>query len=186
MYVCGPTVYNYIHIGNGRSTALYDVLFRVLRQLYPKVTYARNFTDVDDKINAAAAEAGVDISAITEKYIEAFNADMMQLGNLEPNLKPRATQSIDQIIKTVNALIERGHAYESEGHVLFSVDSMPNYGSLSKRSTDDMVAGARVEVASYKKNPMDFVLWKPPTSIYPAGTVRGVVAGRGGILNAPR
>lgn len=167
LYVCGPTVYNYIHIGNGRSAVIYDLLFRTLRTIYPKVTYARNFTDVDDKINAAASEQGVDISAITSKYITAYDEDMDKLGNLVPTIVPKATEHIAEIIETINALIERGHAYASDGHVLFAVDSMPDYGKLSKRNTEDMIAGARVEVASYKKNPMDFVLWKPSTGDLP-------------------
>lgn len=167
MYVCGPTVYNYIHIGNGRSAVIYDLLFRTLKQLYPNVKYARNFTDVDDKINAAAAEQGVDISVITEKYSAAYDEDMANLGNLAPTIVPRATEHIQEIIDTINALIERGHAYASEGHVLFAVDSLESYGKLSKRNTEDMIAGARVEVASYKKNPMDFVLWKPSTDDLP-------------------
>jgi cysteinyl-tRNA synthetase len=167
LYVCGPTVYNYIHIGNGRSALVYDLLFRTLSLLYPKVSYARNFTDVDDKINAAASEQGVDISVITDKYIQAYDEDMAVLGNLEPTHVPKATGHITQIIETIEQLIERGHAYASDGHALFSVDSMPDYGKLSKRNIEDMIAGARVEVASYKKNPMDFVLWKPSSDDLP-------------------
>ena len=167
VYVCGPTVYNYIHIGNGRSAIIYDLLFRTLSALYPKVTYARNFTDVDDKINAAANEQGVDISVITDKYIQAYDEDMVNLGNLEPTIVPKATQHIPEIIQTIESLIARGHAYASEGHVLFAVDSYEQYGKLSKRNTDDMIAGARVEIASYKKNPMDFVLWKPSSDDLP-------------------
>lgn len=167
MYVCGPTVYNYIHLGNGRSATVFDLLYRLLCQLYPNVIFARNFTDVDDKINAAAAELGTEISVITDKYIAAYDEDMATLGNLEPTLKPKATEHIGAIITTVEALIERGHAYESEGHVLFAVDSMEDYGKLSGRNIEDMIAGARVEVASYKKNPMDFVLWKPSTDDLP-------------------
>ncbi|MEJ2044806.1 MAG: cysteine--tRNA ligase [Reinekea sp.] len=167
MYVCGPTVYNYIHLGNGRSAVIFDLLFRTLKELYPEVKYARNFTDVDDKINAAAAEQGVDISVITDKYSTAYDEDMAGLGNLPPTIVPRATQHIQEIIDTVSALIERGHAYASEGHVLFAVDSLAEYGKLSKRNTEDMIAGARVEIASYKKNPMDFVLWKPSTDNLP-------------------
>ncbi|TCS41585.1 cysteine--tRNA ligase [Reinekea marinisedimentorum] len=167
MYVCGPTVYNYIHLGNGRSATVFDLLYRVLKELYPTVEFARNFTDVDDKINAAAAELNAEISVITDKYIAAYDEDMAALGNLEPTLKPKATEHIGDIISTIEALIERGHAYASEGHVLFAVDSMADYGKLSKRNIDDMIAGARVEVASYKKNPMDFVLWKPSTDDLP-------------------
>lgn len=167
LYVCGPTVYNYIHIGNGRSAAIYDLLFRTLRELYPQVDYARNFTDVDDKINAAASEQGVDISVITDKYIAAYDEDMANLGNLEPTVVPKATEHIQEIIQTIETLIERGHAYAAEGHALFAVDSLAQYGQLSKRNLDDMIAGARVEVASYKKNPMDFVLWKPSSDDQP-------------------
>lgn len=167
LYVCGPTVYNYIHIGNGRSAANYDLMFRVLNELYPKVTYARNFTDVDDKINTAAHEQNVDISVITKKFMQAYDEDMVKLGNLTPTIVPRATEHIDDIIDTISTLIERGHAYPADGHVLFAVDSFDQYGKLSKRNTEDMIAGARVEVASYKKNPMDFVLWKPSTDDLP-------------------
>lgn len=167
LYVCGPTVYNYIHIGNGRSAAVYDLLYRLLTELYPKVTYARNFTDVDDKINAAASEQQVDISVITEKYMQAYDDDMHKLGNREPTVVPRATEHIGDIIDTIETLIARGHAYAADGHVLFAVDSFDDYGKLSKRNTEDMIAGARVEIASYKKNPMDFVLWKPSTDDLP-------------------
>lgn len=167
MYVCGPTVYNYIHLGNGRSAVIFDLLYRTLKELYPTVNYARNFTDVDDKINAAAKEQGVEISVITSQFIDAYNEDMAALGNLEPTIVPKATEHIDDIIKTINTLIERGHAYEAEGHVLFAVNSLEDYGKLSKRNIDDMIAGARVEVASYKANPMDFVLWKPSTPDLP-------------------
>jgi cysteinyl-tRNA synthetase len=153
MYVCGPTVYNYIHIGNGRSAVVYDLLFRTLQQLYPKVVYARNFTDVDDKINAAAAAQGVDISVITERFISAYDEDMVALGNLVPTIVPKATEHISEIITTINTLIERGHAYAAEGHALFAVDSLADYGKLSKRNTDDMIAGARVDIANYKRTP---------------------------------
>ncbi|WP_320827009.1 cysteine--tRNA ligase [Reinekea sp.] len=167
LYVCGPTVYNYIHIGNGRSAVVYDLLFRTLQQLYPKVVYARNFTDVDDKINAAAAAQGVDISVITERFISAYDEDMVALGNLVPTIVPKATEHIAEIISTIETLIEREHAYAAEGHALFAVDSLAAYGKLSKRNTDDMIAGARVDIASYKRNPMDFVLWKPSTDDQP-------------------
>jgi cysteinyl-tRNA synthetase len=167
MYVCGPTVYNYIHIGNGRSATIYDLMFRTLKELYPNVDYARNFTDVDDKINAAATEQGVDISVITDKFINAYDEDMVNLGNLEPTVVPKATQHIPEIVSTIETLIERGHAYAADGHALFAVDSMEDYGKLSKRNTEDMIAGARVEIASYKKNPMDFVLWKPSSDDLP-------------------
>lgn len=167
MYVCGPTVYNYIHLGNGRSSVVFDLLFRTLKQLYSNVLYARNFTDVDDKINAAAHAQNVEISVITSQFIQAYNEDMAALGNLTPTLVPKATEHMGEIIETIVKLIDRGHAYESEGHVLFAVDSMPNYGQLSKRNIDDMMAGARVEVAQYKRHPMDFVLWKPSTQDLP-------------------
>lgn len=167
MYVCGPTVYNYIHIGNGRSAVVFDLLYRTLLQLFPNITYARNFTDVDDKINAKAAAEGVEIHKITSQYIEAYNQDMSVLGNLEPTLKPKATEHINDIIVTIEKLIERHHAYESDGHVLFSVNSLESYGQLSRRNLDDMLAGARVEVADYKRHPMDFVLWKPSTQDLP-------------------
>ena len=167
MYVCGPTVYNYIHIGNGRSAVVYDLLYRTLEQLYPKVVYARNFTDVDDKINAAAAAQGVDISVITERFITAYDEDMAALGNRVPTIVPKATEHIAEIITTIETLIEREHAYAADGHALFAVDSLADYGKLSKRNTDDMIAGARVDIASYKRNPMDFVLWKPSTDDQP-------------------
>jgi cysteinyl-tRNA synthetase len=167
LYVCGPTVYNYIHIGNGRSAAIYDLLFRTLNELYPSVVYARNFTDVDDKINTAAHEQGVEISVITDKFINAYDEDMENLGNLEPSIVPKATQHIDEIITTIETLISRDHAYAADGHALFAVDSLEDYGKLSKRNTEDMIAGARVDIASYKKNPMDFVLWKPSNEDQP-------------------
>jgi len=167
VYVCGPTVYNYIHIGNGRSALVYDLLYRTLTCLYDNVIYARNFTDVDDKINAAAKEQGVDISVVTSKFIQAYDEDMEDLGNLEPTIVPKVTEHISEIIQTIEKLIVRGHAYASDGHVLFAVDSHEEYGKLSKRNTEDMIAGARVEVASYKRNPMDFVLWKPSSDDLP-------------------
>ncbi|KAA5805445.1 cysteine--tRNA ligase [Alkalicaulis satelles] len=163
MYVCGPTVYGPAHIGNFRPAVVFDVLFRLLRHVYgpQHVIYARNFTDVDDKINAAAAEAGVDISVITEKYTAIYHADSDALGIMRPTLEPTATGHMAEIIETIDALIKAGHAYAAEGHVLFSVEKCDEYGALSRRSQDDMIAGARVEVAPYKKNPADFVLWKP-------------------------
>ncbi len=167
IYVCGPTVYNYVHIGNARPAVVFDAFVRLLRHLYPQVVYARNITDIDDKINHAAAAAGVDISQITQTYIEAYHQDMGALGVLPPDLEPKATDHLPEIIDLVERLIERGHAYESESHVLFAVDSMQDYGKLSKRKLDDMIAGARVEVASYKRNPLDFVLWKPSTDDLP-------------------
>lgn len=167
MYVCGPTVYNFVHIGNARPIVVFDTLFRVLRHLYPDVKYARNLTDVDDKINAAAKENGESIRELTDRFIEAFHDDIAQLNTLPPSVEPRATEHIPQMIAMVEALIAKGHAYESEGHVLFSVESMPAYGGLSKRDIDDMEAGARVEVADYKRHPGDFVLWKPSTDDLP-------------------
>lgn len=167
MYVCGPTVYNYAHIGNARPAVIFDVLARLLRHEYPELIYARNFTDVDDKINAAAAVAGVPISTITNRYIDAYHEDMQALGVLNPDLEPRVTEHIPAIIALIQTLIARGHAYVEQDHVLFHVPSYPEYGRLSGRRTDDMIAGARVEVAPYKRDPMDFVLWKPSTPDLP-------------------
>ena len=165
MYVCGPTVYDLAHIGNARPVVVFDVFTRLLRWLYPKVTYVRNITDVDDKINAAAKETGESIQAITERTTKIFHDDMAALGNLPPDHEPRATQHIDAMIELVAKLLESGNAYEApgeaKGHVLFSVPSMPDYGKLSKLKRDDLVAGARVEVAPYKQDLADFVLWKP-------------------------
>lgn len=166
-YVCGPTVYNYVHVGNGRSAVVFDLLYRLLQKLYPQVVFARNFTDVDDKINAAAQSEGVDIKAYAERFTDAYIEDMNRLGNQPPTLTPKATEHIPQMIDTIQRLIDRGHAYESEGHVLFAVESMDDYGRLSHRNLDDMLAGARVEVADYKRNPMDFVLWKPSSDDLP-------------------
>ncbi|MEO8460188.1 MAG: cysteine--tRNA ligase [Dokdonella sp.] len=167
IYVCGPTVYNYVHIGNARPAVMFDLLARLLRRHYPQVVYARNITDVDDKINTAATAAGVPISTITERYADAYLDDMARLGVSEPDLAPRATAHIADIIAMCQRLIETGHAYAAENHVLFDVASYADYGKLSGRSTDDMIAGARVEVAPYKKNPADFVLWKPSTPELP-------------------
>jgi cysteinyl-tRNA synthetase len=163
MYVCGPTVYNYVHIGNARPEVVFDVLARLLRRMGPLV-YARNLTDVDDKINAAARREGMEIGVFTARYITAFHEDMEALGVLPPDLEPRVTQQIPEIIDLIARLIAAGHAYEAEGHVLFSVPSFAGYGGLSHRSLDDMIAGARVEVAPYKRDPADFVLWKPSES----------------------
>ncbi|MCC5980318.1 MAG: cysteine--tRNA ligase, partial [Oceanicaulis sp.] len=167
--VCGPTVYGPAHIGNFRPAVVFDVLFRLLRHHYGAghVLYARNFTDVDDKINAAAAEAGVDISVITGKYTAIYHADSDALGIMRPTFEPTATGHMAEIIETIDALIKAGHAYVAEGHVLFAVDKCEGYGALSRRSQDDMIAGARVEVAPYKKNPADFVLWKPSSEDEP-------------------
>ena len=161
MYVCGPTVYNYAHIGNARPAVVFDVLARVLRRLYPHVVYARNITDIEDKIIAAAKAQGVEISVVTEKYADIYRKDMGALGVLVPDLEPKATDSVAEMISMMERLIEAGHAYAAEGHVLFNVPSYPEYGRLSGRDRDEMVAGARVEVAPYKKDPADFVLWKP-------------------------
>jgi len=160
MYVCGPTVYSYVHIGNARPAVVFDVLARLLRRSYGLV-YARNLTDVDDKINAAAQREGVEIGVLTARYIAAFHEDMAALGVRAPDVEPRVTEHIPEIVRFIERLIERGHAYEAEGHVLFSVATFPDYGKLSRRSLEDMIAGARVEVAPYKRDPVDFVLWKP-------------------------
>jgi cysteinyl-tRNA synthetase len=161
MYVCGPTVYNLAHIGNARPVVVFDTLFRLLQTHYDKVTYARNITDVDDKIIAAAREGGRSIESVTDEFTAKYREDMAQLNALPPTLEPHATHNIDAMIELTRSLVEKGHAYESQGHVLFSVESMDDYGKLSRRSLDDMLAGARVEVADYKRHPGDFVLWKP-------------------------
>ncbi|RYH03462.1 cysteine--tRNA ligase [Salipiger sp. IMCC34102] len=163
IYLCGPTVYARAHLGNARPVLVFDVLYRLLREVFGEaaVTYARNFTDVDDKINAAAAESGREIGDITAQTIRWYHEDMDALGARRPDHEPRATGHIPQMIAMIEDLIARGHAYEAEGHVLFAVDSYEAYGALSGRSLDDMIAGARVEVAPYKRNAMDFVLWKP-------------------------
>ena len=167
MYVCGPTVYNLVHIGNARPVVVFDTLFRVLQALYPKVTYARNITDIDDKIIVAARERGIDITVLTQEFTEKFRTDMAALNNLPPSIEPQATEHVDAMLDLAQRLIEKGHAYESEGHVLFDVTSMDDYGLLSGRQLDDMLAGARVEVASYKRHPGDFVLWKPSSDDEP-------------------
>jgi cysteinyl-tRNA synthetase len=163
MYVCGPTVYDRAHIGNARPVIIFDILFRLLRYKYGEkyVNYARNFTDVDDKINASALRTGRTIREITNETIKWFISDMQALGNLEPSYSPRATEYIQQMISMNMELLNKGYAYEAENHLIFEVQKYKNYGSLSGRSIDDMIAGARVEVAPYKKNPMDFILWKP-------------------------
>ena len=163
MYVCGPTVYDRAHLGNARPVVVFDVLYRLLRHVYgaDHVTYVRNFTDVDDKIIARADESGVPIDQITASTTQWYLDDMRALGALDPDEMPRATQHIGDMVTMISELIDRGHAYAAEGHVLFAVDSYEGYGTLSGRSVDDMIAGARVEVAPYKRNPMDFVLWKP-------------------------
>jgi len=163
MYVCGPTVYDLAHIGNARPVIVFDVLFRLLRRRYgdAHVRYARNITDIDDKINAAAKANGEDIRTLTERTAKAFHEDVAALLCLPPTVEPRATEHIGPIVTMIETLIASEHAYRAEGHVLFSVASDPNYGKFSNRSRDEMVAGARVEVAPYKKDPADFVLWKP-------------------------
>ena len=167
MYVCGPTVYDYAHIGNARPVVVFDVLFRLLRHMYgaKHVTYVRNITDVDDKINARAAEEGVSIRDLTERTARQFHDDIKALGVLPPTVEPRATEHIEEMKALIEALIANGNAYVAEGHVLFHVPSMPDYGKLSNRTLDEMVSGARVEVAPYKKDPMDFVLWKPSKTV---------------------
>lgn len=167
VYVCGPTVYGPCHIGNFRPAVVFDVMVRVLRELYPNVVYARNITDVDDKINAKAQEEGVDISVITDRYHAKYLADMNVLGVLPPDIEPFATKHIEDMQAMIAGLIASGHAYEAEGHVLFDVTKDGDYGSLSGRSRDDMIAGARVEVAPYKKDAGDFVLWKPSSDDQP-------------------
>lgn len=167
VYLCGPTVYNYVHIGNARGPVVFDVLIKLLRRHFPKVTYARNITDVDDKINAAAKALNVPISTITDKYTAIYREDMAALGIQPPDIEPHATEHIPHILAMIERLIAAGHAYVAEGHVLFAVDSYPEYGQLSRRSLDEMIAGARVEVAPYKRHPGDFVLWKPSTPDLP-------------------
>tara|TARA_B100000925_G_scaffold29696_1_gene19747 strand:+ start:810 stop:2189 length:1380 start_codon:yes stop_codon:yes gene_type:complete len=166
MYLCGPTVYNYAHIGNARPAVVFDLLTRVLRLKY-KLYFARNITDLDDKINAEASKKNIPIEEITSKYIQAYNEDMTQLGVGMPDIEPRATQNITEMISMIEALIEKGHAYISDNHVLFNVKSYSSYGRLSHRKIEDLEAGSRIEVASYKKSPFDFVLWKPSNKDLP-------------------
>ena len=163
MYVCGPTVYDRAHIGNARPAVVFDVLFRLLREIYgaSHVVYVRNITDVDDKIIAAHRQSGEPIASITERTTQAYIADMHALGCLDPTVEPRATAHIDDMIAMIARLIAAGHAYQADGHILFEVASCPGYGGLSRRNVEEMLAGARVEVAPYKKSPFDFVLWKP-------------------------
>ena len=167
VYVCGPTVYDLVHIGNGRAVVVFDVLYRVLRHLFPKVTYVRNITDVDDKINARAKETGEDIRVLTGRTADQFHADTEALGNLEPDIEPRATDHIAEMIDIISTLIDGEYAYVADGHVLFHVPAMPDYGKLSGHTRDELIAGARVEVAPYKKDPADFVLWKPSDADLP-------------------
>ena len=161
MYVCGPTVYSYAHIGNARPAVVFDILARVLRTQFKRVTYARNITDIDDKINAAAAAEGVDIDVIAERFTQAYHADLQALGVLPTDVEPKVTEHINEIHQTIESLIEQGFAYAAEGHVLFNVDSFSDYGALSKRDPEELLAGARVDVAPYKRSAGDFVLWKP-------------------------
>ncbi|MBT5160919.1 MAG: cysteine--tRNA ligase, partial [Alphaproteobacteria bacterium] len=167
MYVCGPTVYDFAHVGNARPVIVFDVLYRLLKKSYEHVRYVRNITDVDDKIIAAAEQSGDSIDEITARTTEAYHEDMAALGALPPDIEPRATDHVPQMIIMIERLIARGNAYEADGHVLFAVETDKNYGKLSGRNRDEMIAGARVEVAPYKKDPADFVLWKPSTGEQP-------------------
>ena len=167
MYVCGPTVYNYVHIGNARPVVVFDCLYRLLSALYPQVVYARNITDIDDKIIDAALQRGTDITAVSKEFTQKYREDMAALNALAPTIEPMATEHIEDMIVLTERLIAGGHAYEADGHVLFAVESMPTYGELSGRKLEDMMAGARVEVADYKRHPGDFVLWKPSTDQEP-------------------
>ncbi|NLG59468.1 MAG: cysteine--tRNA ligase [Gammaproteobacteria bacterium] len=167
MYVCGPTVYDYVHIGNARGPVVFGVLADLLRRRHGDLRYARNITDIDDKINAAAQKAGVPIADITGRFTAAYREDMAALGVAPPDIEPEATAHIDDIIAMIAQLVEGGHAYAAEGHVLFAVGSFPEYGKLSRRDRDEMLAGARVDVAPYKRDPGDFVLWKPSTGDLP-------------------
>ena len=167
IYACGPTVYNYAHIGNARMAVVFDTLVRTLRVIYPKVTYVSNITDIDDKIIEAAKKQNVEITSITEKYTKIYNDDMLKLNVLAPDIQPKATEYIPEMIELIVELIEKDFAYEKEGHVLFHVPTYQNYGKLSKRNRDEQIAGSRVEVAPFKKDPADFVLWKPSTDEQP-------------------
>ena len=167
MYVCGPTVYDRAHIGNARPIVVFDVLSRLLRTLFPKVTYVRNITDIDDKINARAMESGKSIGAVTALTTADFHADIAALGALPPDVEPRATGHIPEMVDIIQRLIATGHAYLAEGHVLFAVNTDPGYGKLSGHSHEELLAGARIDVAPYKRDPGDFVLWKPSTPALP-------------------
>ena len=167
IYACGPTVYNYAHIGNARMAVVFDTFVRFLKYSFPKVTYVSNITDIDDKIIEAALDQDIPISQITEKYTDIYNEDMRALGVSPPDFQPKATEFISEMILLIQTLISNGHAYEKEGHVLFHVLSFDNYGCLSKRNRDEQLAGSRVEIAPYKKDPADFVLWKPSTENQP-------------------
>lgn len=167
LYACGPTVYSYAHIGNARASVVFDTLRRILETKYQTVTYVANLTDIDDKIIDAAKKEGKSISDITEHYSHIYNADMAALGVRKPSIQPRATDHVDGMIAMTQTLIEKGHAYEAEGHVLFHVPSYKNYGTLSRQPRDEQVKMARVETATYKKDAADFVLWKPSTDVQP-------------------
>ena len=167
LYVCGPTVYSYAHIGNARPAVIFDLLHKLLSTHYPNVVYARNITDVDDKINAAAAEQNVSIEVISKHYTDIYHNDMAALGVGTPSIEPRATDHIPQMIQMIQRLIDSGHAYETDGHVLFAVESFADYGSLSGRNVEEMMAGARIEVSDFKRHPGDFVLWKPSVAPQP-------------------
>ena len=167
MYVCGPTVYDYVHVGNGRPVVVFDVLYRLLKRRYPRVTYVRNITDIDDRIMVRAADNGETIESLTTRTADAYQGDMSRLGALPPDVEPRATQYVAEMVGMIQRLVDNGHAYAAEGHVLFSVPSMSDYGRLSRHTRDELVAGARVDVAPYKKDPADFVLWKPSTPHQP-------------------
>jgi cysteinyl-tRNA synthetase len=167
MYVCGPTVYDLAHVGNARPAVVFDVLARLLRRLYPRVTYARNITDIDDKINARSLESGEPISSITARTTADYHADMAALGTIPPDVEPTATGHVAEMIAVTQRLIASGHAYVAEGHVLFAVPSFANYGKLSGRSPEELLAGARIDVAPYKRDAGDFVLWKPSTPEQP-------------------
>jgi cysteinyl-tRNA synthetase len=167
IYACGPTVYNYAHIGNARMAVVFDTLVRTLKIIYPKVTYVSNITDIDDKIIEAANEQNVAISSITEKYTEIYNKDMAKLNVLPPDIQPKATEYIPEMITLIKDLIKKDFAYEKDGHVLFHVPSFKNYGLLSNRNREEQIAGSRVDVAPFKKDPADFVLWKPSTENQP-------------------
>jgi cysteinyl-tRNA synthetase len=167
MYVCGPTVYNFVHIGNARPAVVFDTLVRVLRANYEKVTYVSNITDIDDKIIDAAAAQKVPISEITQKYTDIYNQNMEALGVQAPDIQPKATEYLPEMIELIEQLIEKGFAYEKDGHVLFHVLAYEKYGALSKRNRDEQIAGSRVEIAPYKKDPADFILWKPSNSEQP-------------------
>ena len=167
MYVCGPTVYNYAHVGNARPVVVFDTLYRLLKHDYPKVTYARNITDIDDKIIEASRETGDDISVITEKFARIYEEDMSALNAELPDLRPKATDYVGEMIALISDLVDKGYAYESDGHVLFQVSTMDDYGALSGKDVNDLIAGARVNVADYKREGADFVLWKPSSDDQP-------------------